>query len=75
MPLELLLAWWNLIYILPFGLALLYLGLFVFTGITFGDADADADLDGDAQLHVEAHVADMDSDAGVEMDHAVTRGS
>jgi membrane protein implicated in regulation of membrane protease activity len=69
MPLELLLAWWNLIYILPFGLALFYLGLFVFTGITFGEADADADMDADAQLHVEAHVAEMESDAGMHMEH------
>jgi membrane protein implicated in regulation of membrane protease activity len=69
MPLELLLAWWNLIYILPFVLALIYLGLFVFTGVTFGDADAD--MDADAQLHVEAHVPDMDSDAGLGMGHDV----
>ena len=59
MPLNLLLAWWNLIYILPFALALTYLGLFVFTGITFGDVDADADMDADTSLHVEAHVADV----------------
>src|SRR4051794_14098057 len=62
MTLELLLAWWNLIYIVPFALALMYLGLFVFTGITFGDADADADFDADADV-------DADVDADADMDH------
>jgi hypothetical protein len=73
-----LLEWWNLIYIVPFGLALMYLGLFVFTGITFGhadfdaDADVDADLDADVEvsgpLHVEAHVVDTDTDADTDHD-------
>src|SRR6187401_1355265 len=75
MPLTLMLAWWNLIYIVPFLLAVVYLGLFVFTGITFGDADADvdmdadADLDADATVHVEAHAVDLDGDA--DLDHDV----
>jgi membrane protein implicated in regulation of membrane protease activity len=79
MPLNLLLAWWNLIYVLPFALALTYLGLFVFTGITFGDVDADVDMDADTSVHVEAHVADVhtgpelhagpDADADVDGDH------
>ena len=73
MPLQVLLAWWNLVFIVPFGLALFYLGLFVFTGITFGDADADmdADVDADADMtvHVEAEVAaDVDADADVDGD-------
>ena len=74
MPLNLLLAWWNLVYIVPFALALIYLGLFVFTGITFGDADADVDADADADVdacttvHVEAHVADIDADADADLD-------
>jgi hypothetical protein len=63
MPLQVLLSWWNLIFILPFGLALMYLGLFVFTGITFGDADADADMDADVDAD-----ADMDADADVDHD-------
>jgi hypothetical protein len=65
MPLQVLLSWWNLIFILPFGLALMYLGLFVFTGITFGDADADADMDADADVDADA---DMDADADVDGD-------
>jgi membrane protein implicated in regulation of membrane protease activity len=60
MTIELLLAWWNLIYIVPFILALMYLGLFVFTGITFGDADADVDMDADVDAD-----ADMDHDTDV----------
>jgi membrane protein implicated in regulation of membrane protease activity len=71
MTIELLLAWWNLIYIVPFILALMYLGLFVFTGITFGDADADvdmdADVDADADMDADAD-ADADSDAGIHHD-------
>jgi membrane protein implicated in regulation of membrane protease activity len=61
MTMTLLFAWWNLIYIVPFALALMYLGLFVFTGITFGDADADFDADADADLD-----ADADGDVQVE---------
>src|SRR5215470_11430089 len=78
MPLQLLLAWWNLIYIVPFVLALFYLGLFVFTGITFGDADMDADVDADvdadaaveadAHVSVEAHV-EAGADGDVDADH------
>ena len=63
MPLQMLVAWWNLIYIVPFVLALLYLGLFVFTGITFGDADADVSVDADADADVDA---DADQDVSVQ---------
>jgi hypothetical protein len=72
MSLRLLIEWWNLIYLVPFGLAILYLGVFVFTGITFGDADADADMDTDMDapgpVHVEAHVVDADADADGDLD-------
>ncbi len=75
MPLQVLLLWWNLIYVVPFGMALIYLGLFVFTGITFGDADADVDTDVDGDMeadagtvHVEAHVVDADGDADADHD-------
>jgi hypothetical protein len=64
-PAELL-AWWNLIFIVPFGLALVYLGLFVFTGITFGDTDVDADVDADLDAD-----ADLDGDADMDADHDV----
>lgn len=42
-----LLAWWNLIYVVPFGLGLSYMGLYVATGLSFGDGEADVDGDGD----------------------------
>jgi len=75
MPLSLMLTWWNLIYIVPFLLAVAYLGLFVFTGITFGDADADVEMDGDvdagAALHVEAHAVDIGAGGDAHFDHDV----
>lgn len=64
-----LLGWWNLIFIVPFFLALLYLGVYTVSGVTFGDPDVDADVDADADIHADAaHVdgdfhADMDADA------------
>ena len=68
------LGWWNLIYVLPFGLALLYLGLYTLTGIG-GDADADADVDADADLDAEADLgadaAGLDAEGDVEVDHDV----
>jgi hypothetical protein len=50
----------------------MYLGLFVFTGITFGDADADADFDADVDAEVDGgfdHDAEMDHDAEVSAEH------
>lgn len=64
-----LLGWWNLVFIGPFGLALIYLGLYCVTGITFGDADAevDADVDADFEADADADVdADVDPDADVD---------
>ena len=43
---EWLMQWWNLIFIVPFGLALLYLGVYAMSGFTFGDADGDVGVDG-----------------------------
>jgi membrane protein implicated in regulation of membrane protease activity len=61
MPVQWLVNWWNLIFVLPFSLALLYLGLYTVSGITFGDADADGDFDADGDI-------DHDFDAGVDHD-------
>ena len=57
MKAEWIMLWWNLIFIVPFGLALLYLGVYAISGITFGDGDADfgADADVDADADVEGH--------------------
>src|SRR4051812_37822692 len=63
---QTLLAWWNLIFVVPFGLALVYLGLYTLSGVSFGEADADvdadADMDADADVHADADV-DADADA------------
>jgi membrane protein implicated in regulation of membrane protease activity len=59
-----LLYWWNLLFLLPFGLALLYLGLYTVSGISFGDGDVDADGDLDAG-------ADLDADADADVDHDI----
>jgi len=71
MTLENLLAWWNLIFIVPGLLAVLYLTLFVFSGLEAGpgqaDADADADLDADADADADVH-ADADAGADISAD-------
>ena len=55
MTVQWLLAWWNLIYMVPFALALTYLFAYAGSGWTFGefDADAEADVDADADLHAD----------------------
>jgi membrane protein implicated in regulation of membrane protease activity len=64
---EWLMQWWNLIFIVPFALALLYLGVYAMSGITFGDADADVhlgpdvDADADIAVHADAGAADLDA--------------
>jgi hypothetical protein len=64
-----LLGWWNLVFLVPFSLALLYLGLYVVSGVTFGDADADADVDADAHVDVDADAdVDVDADAAADVD-------
>jgi hypothetical protein len=73
---EWLISWWNLIFLLPFGLALLYLGLYTVSGVTFGegdfdadhDFDADADADGDFEAHDAEAAADHDADASADAD-------
>jgi hypothetical protein len=64
MKAEWLMLWWNLIFIVPFGLALLYLGVYAMSGITFGDTDldfgVDADVDADADVTPDAHDAEVE---------------
>ena len=50
MTLEWLLGWWNLVFVAPFFVALLYLGVYTLTGVGGGDADADAEADADADV-------------------------
>lgn len=71
MTAQWLLSWWNLIFVMPFGLAMLYLGLYTLSGVSFGEADTDADLDVDAHAGVDADAdvdahADLDADADVD---------
>src|SRR5690348_1949992 len=68
MTLQWLVNWWNLIFVLPFGLALLYLGLYTVSGVTFGESDLDADHDFDAGADVDA---DVDADADADVDHDI----
>jgi hypothetical protein len=65
-----LLEWYNLIFELPLGLALMYLALYTFSGWSFGEADADAggfDHDVDAHLDVNGDV-NLDHDADLSHD-------
>src|SRR5438105_15646663 len=76
MTTQWLLGWSNLIFILPFGLGLLYLGLYTLSGWTFGDADTDAgiDHDVDASMDADGHVSfehDADTDLSHDVDHDV----
>jgi Protein of unknown function (DUF1449) len=70
-----LLSWWNLIFVAPFAVALLYLGVYTLTGLELGDADADlhgdfdADADADADGHIEAD-GHVETDADTETDAA-----
>lgn len=76
-----LLAWWNLIYVVPFGLGLIYMGLYVATGLSFGegeadvDGDAEVDIDGDADLEAELE-GDVEGeiDADADGDHKIHFG-
>lgn len=66
MSAELMLAWWNLLYIVPFLLALLYLAVYAVSGVTFGEGDFE--MAGD--LHADLH-ADIDHDLDAGLDHDV----
>ena len=54
-------GWWNLVFLAPFLLALIYLGVYAASGVTFGDVDADADFGADADVDHDMHVG---GDAG-----------
>jgi hypothetical protein len=86
MNMQWILSWPNMIYVIPFGLALLYLATYTLSGWTFGDADADADheleadhdfdaehdFDADHDIDADADAdTDMDADAGADAEHEV----
>jgi len=58
------LGWWNLVFLAPFALALIYLFVYSVTGVTFGDAEHDTDFGHDVD-------ADADVDHDMEVDHDV----
>ena len=65
MTADWLLGWWNLLYIVPFGLAIAYLVVYAASGLTFGDAEAHIDVDADTDAAAGAHFDhDLDSDPG-----------
>ena len=73
MNLQWLLGWWNLIFVAPFAVALVYLFASVLTGIGMTDADADVHADADADVDADAdadadHDVDADGDAGTDTD-------
>jgi len=68
-----LLAWYNLIFVAPVGLAAVYLALSA-TGLgdLGGEADTDADFDHDVDLDMDHDVdLDLDHDVDLDMDHDV----
>ncbi len=67
----------NLVFVLPLVLALVYLGLYVASGVTFGDPDLSADVDGDVNAHtdLDGHGqvdVDVDADHDIHHPHGVT---
>jgi membrane protein implicated in regulation of membrane protease activity len=74
MTLQWILGWWNLIFVAPFAVALLYLFACTLSGVGMGDGDADAeaDVDADADLDVDAD-GDLDADADADV-HADVDG-
>src|SRR3954469_21514772 len=62
MTIQWLLQWWNLIFAVPFGVALAYLGVYTLSGWTFGDeVELDHDLDHDIDADVD-HDFEADAD-------------
>jgi membrane protein implicated in regulation of membrane protease activity len=62
----------NLIFLLPLLLALLYVGVYAISGVTFGDPDVGhGDFDADADAHIDADgniETDVDADAHIDAD-------
>ncbi|MDB5320857.1 MAG: hypothetical protein JWN40_2488 [Phycisphaerales bacterium] len=73
MTLQWILSWWNLIFVAPFAVALVYLFACTLGGVGMGDADADAhgdihaDADADVDADADAHI-DADADGDVHAD-------
>jgi hypothetical protein len=69
MTIKWLLAWWNLVFLVPLALALAYLAIYCVTGAMFDGADADADTEVDTDVDPDVGAdADIDADAEVDAD-------
>ena len=74
MSAEYLLAWWNLVFIVPFLLAVLYLAVYAVSGVTFGEGEME--LAGDLHAEIDADAdADLDHDLDGDVDHDLEAGA
>lgn len=75
-----LLQWWNLLFVLPFSLGLLLIGMQLLGALggegpdhdtdVDADADAEVDIDADSDVEVDANAdADVDADQEIETEH------
>jgi membrane protein implicated in regulation of membrane protease activity len=80
MSADYLLAWWNLVFIVPFLLAVLYLAVYAVSGVTFGEGEMElagdfhADIDADTDIDADAD-ADLDHDLDGDVDHDLEAGA
>jgi membrane protein implicated in regulation of membrane protease activity len=77
---DLVFEWWNLVFVAPFGVAVIYLLVYAASGLTFGEADADGGAGGhdaaaghdaaggDGHGHAGGYDADGDADADADAD-------
>ena len=69
MTLQWIVGWWNLVFIAPFAVAIVYLLAALLTGVGMGEADADHDADAGADSDADQDVhADQDADADTHAD-------
>jgi hypothetical protein len=67
MTLQWIRGWWNLNFLAPLAVAMVYLAAIVLTGVGVSDGDIDADADADADTDADAD-ADVDADADADAD-------
>lgn len=76
MTMQWIFGWWNLIFIAPFAVAIVYLLAAVLTGVGMTDADADHDVDADTDHDVDADAdAESDADHDAEVPASVSTGA
>jgi membrane protein implicated in regulation of membrane protease activity len=67
MTMQWIFGWWNLIFVAPFAVAIIYLLAALLTGVGMGEADVDHDVDADADADHDVD-AETDADAGHDAD-------